>query len=85
MPLGLRGVLVSATFVAFVSLSPRAQTAGASLLGRISFPTSGSPQAQPAFIRGVLLLHSFEYDDAIDAFRYYDAGKYFGKVVVAMG
>ena len=38
-------------------------------LGRISFPTSGSPAAQPAFIRGVLLLHSFEYDEAIDAFR----------------
>jgi tetratricopeptide (TPR) repeat protein len=38
-------------------------------LGRISFPTSGSPAAQPQFIRGVLLLHSFEYDDAIDAFR----------------
>jgi tetratricopeptide (TPR) repeat protein len=38
-------------------------------LGRISFPTSGAPQAQPAFIRGVLLLHSFEYDDAIAAFR----------------
>jgi tetratricopeptide (TPR) repeat protein len=39
------------------------------LLGRISFPTSGSAAAQPAFIRGVLLLHSFEYDDAISAFR----------------
>src|SRR6185369_11672601 len=38
-------------------------------LGRISFPTSGSPQAQPAFLRGVLLLHSFEYDDAIASFR----------------
>jgi tetratricopeptide (TPR) repeat protein len=38
-------------------------------LGRISFPTSGSAQAQPAFVRGVLLLHSFEYDDAIVAFR----------------
>ena len=38
-------------------------------LGRIAFPTSGSAQAQPAFVRGVLLLHSFEYDDAIDAFR----------------
>jgi len=38
-------------------------------LGRISFPTSGSPQAQPAFVRGVLLMHSFEYDDAIAAFR----------------
>src|SRR5204863_4258460 len=38
-------------------------------LGRISFPTSGSSQAQPLFVRGVLFLHSFEYDDAIDAFR----------------
>src|SRR2546423_8380492 len=38
-------------------------------LGRISFPNSGSRAAQPAFVRGVLLLHSFEYDDAIQAFR----------------
>jgi tetratricopeptide (TPR) repeat protein len=41
----------------------------APVLGRISFPTSGAATAQPAFLRGVLLLHSFEYDDAIDAFR----------------
>jgi tetratricopeptide (TPR) repeat protein len=38
-------------------------------LGKISFPNSGAPSAQPTFIRGVLLLHSFEYDDAIEAFR----------------
>ena len=38
-------------------------------LGRITFPTSGAAQAQPAFVRGVLLMHSFEYDDAIEAFR----------------
>ena len=38
-------------------------------LGRISFHTSGSAEAQPHFIRGVLLLHSFEFDDAADAFR----------------
>jgi tetratricopeptide (TPR) repeat protein len=57
------------TFVTFVSLSPRAQTPGAPLLGRISFPTSGAAAAQAAFLRGVLLLHSFEYDDAIEAFR----------------
>jgi len=38
-------------------------------LGRISFPTSGSARAQAPFVRGVLLLHSFEYDDAIEAFR----------------
>jgi tetratricopeptide (TPR) repeat protein len=57
------------TFVTFVSLAPRAQTGSAPLLGRISFPTSGAAAAQPEFLRGVLLLHSFEYDDAIEAFR----------------
>ena len=29
-------------------------------LGTIDFPTSGSAAAQPHFIRGVLLMHSFE-------------------------
>jgi tetratricopeptide (TPR) repeat protein len=61
----LRSVVVLS--VAGVVLA--AQSSPPPVLGRISFPTSGSPQAQPAFIRGVLFLHSFEYDDAIDAFR----------------
>ena len=52
-----------------MSLAPRAQSQGAQTLGRISFPTSGSAAAQSEFVRGVLLLHSFEYDDAIAAFR----------------
>jgi len=56
-------------FVTFVPFASHARTQGGAVLGRISFPTSGSPQAQPAFLRGVLFLHSFEYDDAIDAFR----------------
>jgi tetratricopeptide (TPR) repeat protein len=38
-------------------------------LGTIDFPTSGAPAAQPSFIKGVLLLHSFEYRDAALAFR----------------
>lgn len=38
-------------------------------LGTIDFPTSGAPAAQVQFIRGVLLLHSFEYRDAMLAFR----------------
>jgi tetratricopeptide (TPR) repeat protein len=49
----------------FTSVAPRAQQDG---LGRIDFPTSQSGPAQDAFIRGVLLLHSFEYDDAKGAF-----------------
>ncbi len=38
-------------------------------LGSVSFPNSGAPEAQHDFLRGVLLLHSFEYDFAADAFR----------------
>src|SRR6059058_5957409 len=38
-------------------------------LGTIDFPTSGPPAAQSVFVRGVLLLHSFEYQDAARAFR----------------
>src|SRR5688572_15457079 len=38
-------------------------------LGRIDFPNSGPPAAQAAFLSGVLSLHSFEYDDAAEAFR----------------
>jgi len=38
-------------------------------LGRIDFPNSGRPEAQAPFLRGVLLLHSFEYENAAEAFR----------------
>jgi len=39
-------------------------------LGNLDFPTSTqSPAAQAAFVRGVLLLHSFEYGDAAAEFR----------------
>lgn len=44
-------------------------TADAQKLGTISFPNSGSATAQAPFIRGMLLLHSFEYADAARAFR----------------
>lgn len=38
-------------------------------LGTTTFPTSTkSPEAQSAFVRGLLLLHLFEYADAADAF-----------------
>ena len=38
-------------------------------LGTVSFPNSGAPAAQRPFLRGLALLHSFEYDDARTAFR----------------
>lgn len=46
-----------------------ATPAAAQGLGTVDFPTSASPAAQTPFIRGLLLLHSFEYEDAAKAFR----------------
>src|SRR6266550_4008502 len=64
----MRGRLLGLTTVASVATGARlaAQTPH---LGAIDFPTSGAPAAQASFIRGVLLLHSFEYRDAAQAFR----------------
>jgi tetratricopeptide (TPR) repeat protein len=38
-------------------------------LGTISFPNSGAPEAQEAFLRGVKALHSFQFDEARFAFQ----------------
>jgi len=38
-------------------------------LGRVVFPNSGSAKAQGDFLRGLAALHSFSYEDAIQAFR----------------
>lgn len=40
-----------------------------SQLGRVEFPTSGSQKAQAQFLRGLAALHSFWYEEAIEAFR----------------
>ncbi len=38
------------------------------ILGVLDFPNSGAAAAQDAFSRGVMLLHSFEFDDSRSAF-----------------
>ncbi|HKO81221.1 MAG TPA: hypothetical protein VJU78_12535 [Chitinophagaceae bacterium] len=38
-------------------------------LGEINFTVSGKTEAQPFFKQGLLLLHSFEYDDAAEEFQ----------------
>ena len=40
-----------------------------SKLGRVEFPTSGSEKAQAHFLRGLAALHSFWYEEALEAFR----------------
>jgi hypothetical protein len=48
---------------------PHALKPSSPRLGTVVFPNSGSPAAQADFLRGVAWLHSFGYEDAIDAFR----------------
>lgn len=40
-----------------------------SQLGRVEFQTSGSTAAQAHFLRGLAALHSFWYEEALEAFR----------------
>jgi tetratricopeptide (TPR) repeat protein len=61
-------LLVVSGFPALSAVEGSRTTAAQNALGSIDFPTSGSPAAQPLFIKGVLLMHSFEYDDAREAF-----------------
>ena len=62
----LAALLVAALLPAVL---PPAAAAQSSSLGRIDFPTSGSPEAQVHFHKGALLLHSFEFDDAREEFQ----------------
>ena len=52
-----------------VTLLLAAAAPSAQELGTISFPTSGAAAAQPLFLEGVKALHSFQFDEAADAFR----------------
>src|SRR5687767_11520801 len=74
--IGVLGVVAAFAVVFQADAVGLAQTRSASPatqsrepLGAISFPNSGSAAAQADFIRGVAWLHSFGYEDAIDAFR----------------
>ena len=62
-----RKPLIAAVFAIFTLVS--AVHAGQSRLGKVDFPTSGSPQAQTHFLRGVAALHSFWFEEALDEFR----------------
>ena len=66
-----RSVLASTSTLlfAFSMALPFAVNAQSPSLGEIDFPTSGSGDAQKAFLEGVLFIHSFEYEDAATAFE----------------
>jgi len=46
-----------------------ARTADARALGRVSFSNSGNAAAQKPFLEGLALIHSFEYTEAVGAFK----------------
>ena len=57
--------LTCLTLLLAVIVAAHAQVDG---LGQTEFANSGAEEAQEPFLRGLLLLHSFEYEDARDAF-----------------
>jgi hypothetical protein len=57
---------LAALLIASVAAPSRARQ---SQLGKVDFSTSGSEKAQQHFLRGVAALHSFWYEEALDAFR----------------
>ncbi|GAB5410288.1 MAG: hypothetical protein BalsKO_26530 [Balneolaceae bacterium] len=61
-------ILTLSTFLLFTSCTTIFAQEN-SLLGKIDFPNSGSIKAQGEFIKGVMLLHNFEYADAARAFK----------------
>ena len=63
----VRGLPALTTLGALLSLTP--VPGAAQNFGSVSFPTSGAPEAHPHFEAGLLLLHSFEYEDAAARFR----------------
>lgn len=68
--LSATGILSTCGFLALVPLPAAGQeTTHIEGLGGLAFPNSGGPEAQADFLRGLLLLHSFEYDRAAEAFR----------------
>src|SRR6478609_4571878 len=62
----IRTTILVVNLVLFGASTLNAQT---SQLGKVDFPTSGSPAAQAHFLRGLAALHSFWYEEALEAFR----------------
>ncbi len=59
----------SASVIVAAAVLAWAATPATQQFGEITFPTSGAAAAQPAFLEGVKALHSFQFDEAAEAFR----------------
>lgn len=61
--------LLASFFILFFIVSCKQQKPTNNLLGVVNITISGKESAQPHFEKGLLLLHSFEYEDAREAFQ----------------
>jgi len=61
-----RSLVLTVIVIGMLTAGVRAQD---SKLGSVEFPTSGSEKAQAHFLRGLATLHSFWYEEALEAFR----------------
>ncbi|PKA83093.1 hypothetical protein ATE92_1239 [Ulvibacter sp. MAR_2010_11] len=59
---------VSFIFIILLAVSCKKPAENTSYLGVVNISITGKEKALPAFEKGLLLLHSFEYDDAREAF-----------------
>src|SRR5450755_310323 len=67
------GILLLVVFVAIIASFTNASTktgpAPSEQLGHVSFPNSCKAEAQPALLKGLALLHSFQYRESGGAFK----------------
>ncbi len=63
----MRQLAILGLFVLTLALAVPA--AAQNEVGEVSFANSGSPEAQEPFLRGLALLHNFEYPDAAEQFH----------------
>ncbi len=64
----VRALAIAVLMVFLIAVASQTSSAQ-QRLGTLKFENSGAPEAQEAFLTGVKLLHSFEFDDSAIAFR----------------
>src|SRR3954469_19837049 len=67
--MGVSAIVASLFLAASVPASAQPAAPAAATLGEVAFANSGNAAAQAPFLRGLALLHNFEYGRAAAAFR----------------
>ncbi|HEX4498821.1 MAG TPA: hypothetical protein VIE43_24290 [Thermoanaerobaculia bacterium] len=62
-------LLLALLLIALIAAPSLAAGTAASEVGEVAFANSGAAAAQEHFLRGLALLHNFEYEDAAEQFR----------------